>query len=242
MRRPVGWGWPRCSWRTSWERRCLRRQVRGKGERCWRWGWRKITSPTPAIRNLSDCFVRDRRAGRGCGVNALAGKFVRTSSRLLPRGGRFLEMGKTDLRNASAVSAQQPGVTYLAFDLLEAGAARLQVPPRELGALFQQGTLSPLPLSAYELRQAPSALQHMANGRHVGKLVLQPPRGLRPGGTVLITGDGRAGADGGAALGGAAWRAAFGADVAAGRGGGGGRRAGGVVAGPGGGDGERHGL
>ena len=127
--------------------------------------------------------------GQGMDVvlNALAGKFVDASLRLLPRGGRFLEMGKIDLRNASAVSAQHPGVTYLAYDLMDAGE-QLQVLLRELGALFERGALSPLPLSSYELRHAPAALQYMANARHVGKLVLQPPGALRSEGTVLITG------------------------------------------------------
>ena len=97
-------------------------------------------------------------------------------------------MGKTDLRNASAVSAQHPGVRYLAYDLIEAGVERLQVLLRELGALFERAVLSPLPLSSYGLQQAPAAFQHMANARHVGKLVLQPPHALRTDGTVLITG------------------------------------------------------
>ena len=43
-------------------------------------------------------------AGRGVDVvlNSLAGEFVDASLRLLPRGGRFVEMGKTDIRDAAA--------------------------------------------------------------------------------------------------------------------------------------------
>ena len=48
--------------------------------------------------------------------------------------------------------------------------------------------MSPLPVEAYDLRQAPSAYRHMAQARHVGKLVLQPPRALGREGTVLVTG------------------------------------------------------
>ena len=43
------------------------------------------------------------------------------------------------------------------------------------------GTLTPLPFTAYDLRHAPIALQHMAQGRHVGKLVLRAPRALQRG-------------------------------------------------------------
>jgi NADP-dependent 3-hydroxy acid dehydrogenase YdfG/acyl carrier protein len=70
----------------------------------------------------------------------------------------------------------------------EPGPGGMQIMLRQLGALFEQGSLSPLPLEAFDLRQAPAAFKHMAQARHVGKLVLQTPRSLAPGGTVLITG------------------------------------------------------
>ena len=50
--------------------------------------------------------------GRGVDVvlNSLAGEFVDASLRLLVRGGRFIEMGKTDIRDAQAIATQYPGV------------------------------------------------------------------------------------------------------------------------------------
>ena len=39
-------------------------------------------------------------------------------------GGRFIEMGKTDVRDPGQVAADYPGVAYQAFDLLEAGPER----------------------------------------------------------------------------------------------------------------------
>ena len=42
-------------------------------------------------------------------LNALAGEFVDASLRLLPRGGRFIEMGKTDLRDPPTVAGRIPG-------------------------------------------------------------------------------------------------------------------------------------
>ena len=65
-------------------------------------------------------FGGDWRAGRGCGVEFLAGEFVDASLDLLPGGGRFIEMGKTDMRMGSDIAAQRPGVSYSAFDLAEA--------------------------------------------------------------------------------------------------------------------------
>ncbi|WP_437621819.1 type I polyketide synthase [Sorangium sp. So ce1151] len=129
-------------------------------------------------------------AGQGVDVvlNALSGDFVDASLRLLPRGGRFLEMGKTDTRDAGQVAANHPGVRYYAFDLMEASAVRIFEMLSELAALLEQGAIRPLPYTTYDVREAPSAFRYMAQGRHVGKLVLTVPRALDPRGSVLLTG------------------------------------------------------
>ncbi|MEK8173594.1 zinc-binding dehydrogenase [Streptomyces sp. M19] len=50
--------------------------------------------------------------GRGVDVvlNSLAGEFVDASLRVLADRGRFIEMGKTDVRSVSDVQAVRPGV------------------------------------------------------------------------------------------------------------------------------------
>ena len=70
----------------------------------------------------------------------------------------------------------------------------------ELLELFAQGALQPLPVKAWDVRQAPHAFRHMSQARHVGKNVLMmPPGALDPEDTVLITGGtGGLGAPGGA--------------------------------------------
>ena len=54
-------------------------------------------------------------AGVDIALNALAGNLTDASLRLLPRGGTFLEMGKTDPRDPAAVAADHPGVAYRRF-------------------------------------------------------------------------------------------------------------------------------
>jgi NADPH:quinone reductase-like Zn-dependent oxidoreductase/NADP-dependent 3-hydroxy acid dehydrogenase YdfG/acyl carrier protein len=130
-------------------------------------------------------------AGKGLDVvlNALAGEFVDASLELLPRGGRFIEMGKTDIRDPQEIEARCPGVFYQAFDLMEAGPDRIQQMLRELLELFERGALQPLPLRAWDIRRAPQAFRFMSQARHVGKLVLNmPPPPLGSRGTVLVTG------------------------------------------------------
>ena len=63
-------------------------------------------------------------AGVDVVLNSLAGEFTDASLRLLAPGGRFIEMGKTDIRDPQVVAEQYRGAQYRAFDLMEAGPDR----------------------------------------------------------------------------------------------------------------------
>ncbi|MDL4815441.1 type I polyketide synthase [Actinomadura opuntiae] len=132
----------------------------------------------------------DATDGTGVDVvlDALAGEFVDASLRLLPGGGHFLEMGKTDVRDPAEVAAAHPGVSYAAFDLAELPAGLVQEMLAALGDLFERGVLRPLPVTAWDVREAPEAFRLMSQARHTGKLVLTMPPVLDPDGTILITG------------------------------------------------------
>jgi polyketide synthase 7 len=131
-------------------------------------------------------------------LNSLAGDFVDASLRLLTGGGRFIEMGKTDLRDASSIAERYPGVEYRAFDLIEAGPDHIAQMFDELTNMFEIGALEPLPLKAFDVRCAAAAYRFVSLARHIGKVVLSVPDA--PGGlltgcngglassTVLITG------------------------------------------------------
>ncbi|WP_156687790.1 type I polyketide synthase [Mycobacterium sp. Marseille-P9652] len=133
---------------------------------------------------------RAATGGRGMDVvlNSLAREFVDASLQLLPRGGSFIEIGKTDIRVAGEVAAAHPGVHYQAYDLASAPAEALQPAWAALEALFTSGALKPLPTTSYGLLNAPQAFRDMSQGIHTGKIVLIPPPSLDPEGTVLITG------------------------------------------------------
>ncbi|MGQ5668773.1 zinc-binding dehydrogenase, partial [Streptomyces sp. ECR2.10] len=103
---------------------------------------------------------------------------------LLPRGGRFLEMGKTDIRDAEAIGNDHPGVTYRAFDLWDAGPERIGQMLADLVELFEAGVLKPLPVTCWDVRRAPDAFRYLSQARHVGKVVLTVPPPLDPEGTV----------------------------------------------------------
>ncbi|GAA1952195.1 type I polyketide synthase [Amycolatopsis minnesotensis] len=113
-------------------------------------------------------------------LNSLAREFVDASLGMLKPGGRFIEMGKTDVRTPS-------GVTYHAFDLVEAGPDRIAEMLAEIMGLLRDGVLSPLPIAVWDARGVRDAFRYMAAARHVGKVVVTVPRPLS-GGTVLVTG------------------------------------------------------
>ena len=130
-------------------------------------------------------------AGMDIVLNSVAGELTDASLRLLPRGGAFVEMGKTDLRDAARVSQDHPGVRYRAFDLTRAGPERLADILAQVVGLLAAGELAPPPVRAWDVRRAREAFRFMSQARHTGKLVLTippDPAAPREAGTVLVTG------------------------------------------------------
>jgi acyl transferase domain-containing protein/NADPH:quinone reductase-like Zn-dependent oxidoreductase len=146
------------------------------------------------IASSRDLGFRDRflaaTGGQGVDVvlNALSGEFADASMTLLPRGGRFIEMGKTDIRDPRAVADAYPGVRYRAYDLFEAGQERIQHMLGEIVALFEQGVFVLAPIRTWDVRRGAEAFRFLREGRNTGKIVLTVPAPLDPEGTVLITG------------------------------------------------------
>ncbi|MGW9206913.1 SDR family NAD(P)-dependent oxidoreductase [Embleya sp. NPDC055664] len=127
-------------------------------------------------------------AGLDVVLHSLADEHTDTTLRLLPRGGRFIDMGKADIRDGAEVAARHPGVEYRAFDLTDAGFDRIGRIFAVLARLFANGSLRPLPTTGWHVTHAPQALRHLSQGHHTGKLTLTLPRGIDPDGTILITG------------------------------------------------------
>ncbi|WTL36057.1 SDR family NAD(P)-dependent oxidoreductase [Nocardia sp. NBC_01503] len=124
-------------------------------------------------------------------LNSLAGEFVDASLRLTRPGGRFIEIGKTDIRSVDEVGSAHAGVIYTAFnglaeDTLELQGRLLQ----EIVDLIECGELNFLPVATWSIDRAREAFRFLSMARHVGKLVLTIPRGMADdrAGTVLITG------------------------------------------------------
>ena len=136
-------------------------------------------------------------AGVDVVLNSLAGEFTDASLRLLAPGGRFIEMGKTDVRDPRVIAERYRGAQYRAFDLMEAGADRTAAMLAQIVELVRDGSVEPLPLKAFDVRCASAAYRFVSQARHIGKVVLTIPSGPGAvlsgcgglaGGSVVITG------------------------------------------------------
>ncbi|MFI1736030.1 SDR family NAD(P)-dependent oxidoreductase [Streptomyces acidicola] len=133
-------------------------------------------------------FEQRFKSGVDVVLDALTGDFVDASLRLVRPGGRFVEMGKADVRDPEQVAAAHPGVSYRAFDTFDAGPDRIAGMWAALLELFEQGALRPVTVTSYDLSRAPEALRLLGQAKHVGKVVLRVPSPWGGEGTVLITG------------------------------------------------------
>ncbi|MGW5520566.1 type I polyketide synthase, partial [Nocardia africana] len=153
---------------------------------------RAMGIPDDRIADSRDFDFADRflaaTGGRGVDavLNSLAGESVDASLRLLPRGGTFLEMGKTDVRDAAELERRHPGVRYRPYDLFDAGPDRIR---RILAGVVDDiaaGALTPPAVTRWSLPRIRDALRHLGQGRSIGKNVVTPA--IPRDGTILITG------------------------------------------------------
>ncbi|GAB3700042.1 SDR family NAD(P)-dependent oxidoreductase [Nocardiopsis oceani] len=141
--------------------------------------------------------VRAANDGRGVDVvlNSLTGEAVDASLRLLRTptesggpGGRFVEMGKTDIRSQDEVAASHPGRGYQAFSLPDVDPERIGQMLERVLELFESGALQPAPVTVHGVRDATTAFRALQRGETVGKTVLTLPAPFPQDGTVLVTG------------------------------------------------------
>lgn len=144
-------------------------------------------------------------------LNSLAGEAIPKSLGVLRAYGRFLEIGKTDIYGNSRIGLRpfRNNLSYFAIDLDRVFRERPKLAARlmtEVAGAFAQGTdggpaLEPLPRRVWPVSRAEQAFRHMAQARHIGKIVLDMadtqariarplprPLPLKADGTYLLTG------------------------------------------------------
>jgi NADPH:quinone reductase-like Zn-dependent oxidoreductase/NAD(P)-dependent dehydrogenase (short-subunit alcohol dehydrogenase family)/acyl carrier protein len=124
-------------------------------------------------------------------LNSLAGQAVDAGLQLLNPEGRFIELGKTDLRTPEFVEQRWPGVRYLPVDLTPHFAAGSSWVSQRLAQLFKEiceGSLPVLPVTVFDSSRVKEAFRFMARAEHKGRVVVTRKSSDRFAGTHLITG------------------------------------------------------
>jgi acyl transferase domain-containing protein/acyl carrier protein len=131
--------------------------------------------------------------GRGVDVllNSLAGEFIPASLSTVARGGRFVEIGKTDTWDEARVEALGSDIRYAVVDLgllLDHQPDVIHSYLLEMTRLVEAGAIRPLPSRVFDFSDAASALRYMAQARHIGKIVLCHGHSFRTDGAWLLSG------------------------------------------------------
>ena len=116
-------------------------------------------------------------------LNSLAGEAMRRSLGLLRPFGRFLELGKRDFYENSAIGLRpfRHNVTYFGIDADQLPVKQPKLAARlfdDISELFAQGALRPLPHRAFDFGEVESAFRLMQSSGHIGKIVLEPGTAL----------------------------------------------------------------
>ncbi len=130
--------------------------------------------------------IRHDTGGYGVDIvlNSLTGAAQRAGLELLSVGGRFVEIGKSDVYGNTRLelSPFRRNLTFHYVDL----ALMAQSHPRRIGdilgtvyRLVAEGELTPPEVTHYPLREATTAVRVMSAAEHTGKLVLDVPHAGR---------------------------------------------------------------
>jgi acyl transferase domain-containing protein/NADPH-dependent curcumin reductase CurA len=139
--------------------------------------------------------IKQQTAGAGIDLvlNSLAGDFIEASLSVVARNGRFVEIGKTGVWDASRVAAFNNSIHYHVIDLapvIEHDSPKIASHLHKLCQLFANGSIHPLPVTVFPFEEVSAAFSHMAHAKHIGKIVVAQPRPLhiRSDSTYLVTG------------------------------------------------------
>jgi NADPH:quinone reductase-like Zn-dependent oxidoreductase/SAM-dependent methyltransferase len=149
--------------------------------------------PKHIFPNSDPSFAIDIMAltnGKGVDVilNSLDGSLLEASWHCIGSFGRFLELGKTDIEAANALTLAPftRSASFTSIDILHFNECKAEVVQRALKTMFSllnKGTIKLIePISTYEISEMKSAIDQMQSQAHFGKLVVVP----RPGSHVKV--------------------------------------------------------
>lgn len=161
-----------------------------------KWEFLKSIGVNHVMNSRTSDFVDELRTLTNNGgieivLNSLNGEFIANSLSVLAAGGRFVEIGKVGIWDAEQIREMRADVDYLPFDLLEIAEQDPQLIKTLLAELmqqFQQQKLEPSPCNIFNITDAVHAFRHMAQAKHIGKIVLTVPNSVSAQSTIKLDG------------------------------------------------------
>jgi 8-amino-7-oxononanoate synthase len=134
--------------------------------------------------------IQELTAGKGVDIvlNSLNGEYIPKSLSVLAQNGRFVEIGKLGIWDIEKVLDLYPESAYFCFDMLEIARKtpdKIQSLLQKLIEEFAAGNYKPLPHRVFSLDRVTDAFRLMAQGKHIGKVVITIPQS----GNAKIWGD-----------------------------------------------------
>lgn len=135
------------------------------------------------IGNSRDCsfeqMIMLQTNGKGVDfvLNSLSEEKLAASLRCLGRGGTFLEIGKFDIINNSALAMETFGNEIIFRSIF---ADNLIFMPKERELIFKMvqkdldsGIVQPLPSTVFPATEVEKAFRFLSTGKHIGKVLIQ---------------------------------------------------------------------
>lgn len=147
----------------------------------------KKTFPQLTDRNIGNSrdtsfeqLILTETNGRGVDLvlNSLAGEKLQASVRCLANGGRFLEIGKFDLSNNTALGMslflKNTSFHGILLDaLFDVDCPEKKELVRLVSEGIKNGAVRPLPATVFSEQQIEQGFRFMATGKHIGKVLLK---------------------------------------------------------------------
>ncbi|MDR3203795.1 MAG: SDR family NAD(P)-dependent oxidoreductase, partial [Deltaproteobacteria bacterium] len=130
----------------------------------------------------ADLLLKDT-GGEGVDIvlNFLTGQAADAGLRALKSGGRFIEIGRTNVRTPEQIAAIRSDIEYCVIDLERMGyeeSDKLIAIFRSVMDGFEKGVFKPIRKRVFSMENCIEAFRYMMEARHIGKVVVK--RSFRP--------------------------------------------------------------
>lgn len=111
-------------------------------------------------------------------LNSLKDEYIHRNLEILSKNGRYIEIGKIDIWSKSQMKDVRPDVDYFVFDLgddISSDKVLYKKLLLKITKRFVDQKLKPIPITSFDIEEATSAFQYLAQAKNIGKVVLSLP-------------------------------------------------------------------